>query len=52
MEETKRKLYLGLALMILAVITVGVICFVIGGNDTKIDNNGTLVLLEGPSVWH
>ena len=52
MDESRRKLCVGLMLLALAVVTIGVICFFTRGTDTKIDNNGTLVLLEGPSIWH
>ena len=52
MEESRRKLCVGLIVFALAVVVVGVICVWTRGTDTKIDNNGTLVLLEGPSIWH
>lgn len=51
MEEAKRKLYFSLMVVVLAAIVVGVIYYWGSVRDTKIENNGTLVLLERPQIW-
>lgn len=51
MEEAKRKMYSCLLIVVLIAVMIGIIYYLGSIRDAKIENNGTLVLLERPQIW-
>lgn len=51
MERGKKRIYTCIVMVVLAAVVIGVIYYWGEIGKTNIENDGTLVLLEGRNIW-